>query len=51
MTKQQGKKVEKPKPFMVRLYKKQRTLVKQYAKYHKVSEAEIIRGAIDDLIL
>jgi hypothetical protein len=42
---------EKPVPFMVRLYKRQRKLVKDYAKYNKVSEAEIIRGAIDDLAL
>jgi hypothetical protein len=41
------KKVETPKPFMVRLYKKHRRAIKNAAKIGKCSEAEIVRSAVE----
>jgi len=42
---------EKPVPFMVRLYKKQRKGITKLANHKpKVSEANIVRFAIDKLL-
>jgi hypothetical protein len=38
---------ETAKPYMVRLYKKQRKILKNRAKIENVSEAEIIRRGIE----
>jgi hypothetical protein len=38
---------EKPVPFMVRLYKKHRKSIKLAARVYKLSEAEVIRRAIE----
>jgi len=38
---------ETPKPFMVRLYKKHRKSIKLAARVYKLSEAEVIRRAIE----
>jgi hypothetical protein len=40
-------KKETPKPFMVRLYKKHRKSIKVAARVYKLSEAEVIRRAIE----
>jgi hypothetical protein len=42
-----SKKQEKPVPFMLRLYKKHRRSIKLSAKVYKLSEAEVIRRAIE----
>lgn len=42
-----AKKPEKPVPFMVRLYKKHRKAIKLAARVYKLSEAEVIRRAIE----
>lgn len=39
-------KIEHPKPFIVRLYKKHRKLIKKMARFHDCSEAQVIRDAI-----
>jgi hypothetical protein len=41
------KKQEKPAPFMVRLYNKQRRIVRKFAKKRKMSEASFIRDAVE----
>ena len=41
---------EKPVPFMVRLYKKQRTIVRKVATKRNMSEAAFIRDAIEAYI-
>jgi hypothetical protein len=38
---------ETPKPFMVRLYKKHRKSIKLGVRVYKLSEAEVIRRAIE----
>lgn len=38
---------EKPVPFMVRLYKNERRIIKKRARSMDLSEAEIIRRAIN----
>jgi predicted DNA-binding protein len=43
-------KKETPKPFMVRLYKKQRMAVERLARKSKVSSAYIVRLAIEKLL-
>jgi hypothetical protein len=40
-------KKETPRPFMVRLYKKHRKSIKVAARVYKLSEAEVIRRAIE----
>jgi hypothetical protein len=39
-------KIEHPQPFIVRLYKKHRTLIKQGARKHRCSQAQFVRDAI-----
>jgi len=42
-----AKKAEKPVPFMVRLYKKHRRIVRAVSAKRKMSEASFIRDAIE----
>lgn len=39
--------IEKPKPMIIRFYKTHRKYIKKVAKVYKISEAEVVRRAID----
>jgi hypothetical protein len=41
------KKTKPPVPFMVRLYKKQSDFIKQQARKHNISQAEVVRRHIE----
>jgi hypothetical protein len=42
---------EKPKPMIVRFYKNQRKFIGKLAKKNKTSEAQVVRNAIELIIL
>lgn len=42
-----GTKAEKPSPLGVRVYAKHRKIIKKWAGRHKVSEAHVVRMALE----